>query len=209
MISQKRSASSHCWLQEHFKDKYVIQAQKKGLRSRAWFKLDEIQKKYKLFQPCMTVIDLGAAPGGWSQYAATQIGRKGRVIACDLLSMSPLLGVEFLQGDFCDPEVLRILLKLVGQTKVQVILSDMAPNMSGIPMIDIPKSMSLVEHALKICRDILIPGGSFIVKVFQGDGFDESLRNIRFLFTKVKIIKPDASLSRSSEVYLLAKGRKI
>ncbi|PLK58464.1 23S rRNA (uridine(2552)-2'-O)-methyltransferase [Candidatus Palibaumannia cicadellinicola] len=209
MVSQKRSASSHRWLQEHFKDKYVVQAQKKGLRSRAWFKLDEIQKSHKLFQPCMTVIDLGAAPGGWSQYAATQIGRKGRVIACDILSMPPLLGVDFLKGDFCDPQVLQMILKLVGDKKVQVILSDMAPNISGMPTIDIPKSMYLVEHALKICRDILIPGGSFVVKIFQGDGFNEYLQNIRSLFTNVKIMKPDASRSHSREVYLLAKGRKI
>ncbi|CAJ0994719.1 23S rRNA (uridine(2552)-2'-O)-methyltransferase RlmE [Sodalis praecaptivus] len=209
MATKKRPASSSRWLQEHFSDKYVQQAQKKGLRSRAWFKLDEIQQSDKLFRPGMTVVDLGAAPGGWSQYVATQIGGKGRIIACDILPMDPMVGVDFLQGDFRDPLVLQALLERLGEQKVQVVLSDMAPNMSGTPAVDIPKSMYLVELALDMCRDVLAPGGSFLVKVFQGEGFDEYLREIRSLFTKVKIRKPDASRARSREVYIVATGCKI
>src|SRR5476651_1939394 len=209
MSNKKRSASSTRWLQEHFSDKYVIQAQKKGLRSRAWFKLDEIQQGDKLFKPGMSVVDLGAAPGGWSQFVATQIGNKGRIIACDLLPMDPIVGVDFLQGDFRDELVLKALLDRVGENKVQVVMSDMAPNMSGTPAVDIPKAMYLAELALDMCRDVLAPGGSFLVKVFQGEGFDEYLREIRSLFTKVKIRKPDASRARSREVYIVATGRKI
>lgn len=209
MTGKKRSASSGRWLQEHFSDKYVLQAHKKGLRSRAWFKLDEIQQGDKLFEPGMTVVDLGAAPGGWSQYVVQQIGNKGRVIACDILPMDPIVGVDFLQGDFREESVVNALLERVGDQKVQVVMSDMAPNMSGTPAVDIPRSMYLVELALEMCRDILAPGGSFVVKVFQGDGFDEYLREIRSLFTKVKIRKPDASRSRSREVYIVATGRKL
>ncbi|KAA9002751.1 23S rRNA (uridine(2552)-2'-O)-methyltransferase RlmE [Affinibrenneria salicis] len=209
MANNKRSASSSRWLQEHFSDKYVQQAQKKGLRSRAWFKLDELQQGDRLFKPGMTVVDLGAAPGGWSQYAVTQIGGGGRVIACDILPMDPIVGVDFLQGDFRDQIVLNALLERVGSSKVQVVMSDMAPNMSGTPAVDIPKSMYLVELALDMCRDVLAPGGSFLVKVFQGEGFDEYLREIRSLFTKVKIRKPEASRARSREVYIVATGRKL
>jgi len=209
MTTKKRSGSSSRWLQEHFSDKYVLEAQKKGLRSRAWFKLEEIQKGDKLFKPDMAVVDLGAAPGGWSQYVATQIGKKGRIIACDILPMDPIVGVDFLQGDFRDPLVLQALLERVGEGKVQVVMSDMAPNMSGTPAVDIPKAMYLVELALEMCRDVLAPGGSFLVKVFQGEGFDEYLREIRSLFTKVKIRKPDASRARSREVYIVATGRKL
>lgn len=209
MSNKKRSASSSRWLQEHFSDKYVQQAQKKGLRSRAWFKLDEIQQSDKLFKPGMTVVDLGAAPGGWSQYVTTQIGNNGRIIALDLLPIDPIAGVDFLQGDFCDELVLKALLEKVGKSKVQVVVSDMAPNMSGTPAVDIPRTMYLVELALDICREILAPGGSFVVKVFQGDGFDKYLREMRSLFTKVKIRKPDASRARSREVYIVATGRKL
>ncbi|MBK5073641.1 23S rRNA (uridine(2552)-2'-O)-methyltransferase RlmE [Budviciaceae bacterium CWB-B4] len=209
MGNKKRSASSTRWLQEHFNDKYVQQAQKKGLRSRAWFKLDEIQQADKLFKPGMTIVDLGAAPGGWSQYVVTQIGNIGRVIACDILPMDPIAGVDFLQGDFRDEMVLKALLERVGDSKVQVVMSDMAPNMSGTPAVDIPRAMYLVELALDMCKDVLAPGGSFVVKVFQGDGFDEYLREIRALFKTVKIRKPDASRSRSREVYIVATGRKL
>ncbi|MDU0909806.1 MAG: 23S rRNA (uridine(2552)-2'-O)-methyltransferase RlmE [Klebsiella pneumoniae] len=185
MTGKKRSASSSRWLQEHFSDKYVQQAQKKGLRSRAWFKLDEIQ-----------------------QYAVTQIGNSGRIIACDLLPMDPIVGVDFLQGDFRDELVLKALLERVGDSKVQVVMSDMAPNMCGTPAVDIPRAMYLVELALEMSRDVLAPGGSFVVKVFQGEGFDEYLREIRSLFTKVKVRKPDSSRARSREVYIVATGRK-
>lgn len=207
MANKKRSASSSRWLQEHFSDKYVLQAQKKGFRSRAWFKLDEIQQSDKIFKPGMTVVDLGATPGGWSQYAVSKVGQTGWVIACDLLLMDPIVGVDFLQGDFRDEQILKALLERVGDKKVQVVMSDMAPNMSGTPAVDIPRSMYLVELALDMCRDVLATGGSFIVKVFQGEGFDEYLREIRSLFLKVKIRKPDAS--RSREVYIVATGRKI
>ena len=153
--NKKRSASSTRWLNEHFKDQFVLQAQKKGLRSRAWFKLEEIQKTDKLFKPGMTVVDLGAAPGGWSQYVASVICNKGRIIACDLLPMDPIVGVDFLQGDFRDEAVLNALLARVGEDKVQVVMSDMAPNMSGQPAVDIPRAMYLVELALDMCRDVL------------------------------------------------------
>lgn len=209
MANKKRSASSSRWLQEHFSDKYVQQAKKKGFRSRAWFKLEEIQQSDNIFKPGMTVVDLGAAPGGWSQYVVQQLGNKGRIIACDLLPMDPIVGVDFLQGDFRDELVLEALLDRVGDNKVQVVMSDMAPNMSGTPAVDIPRSMYLVELALDMCRDVLAPGGSFIVKVFQGEGFDEYLGQIRSLFTKVKVRKPDASRSRSREVYIVATGRKL
>lgn len=209
MANKKRSASSSRWLQEHFSDKYVQQAKKKGFRSRAWFKLEEIQQSDNIFKPGMTVVDLGAAPGGWSQYVVQQLGNKGRIIACDLLPMDPIVGVDFLQGDFRDELVLKALLDRVGDNKVQVVMSDMAPNMSGTPAVDIPRSMYLVELALDMCRDVLAPGGSFIVKVFQGEGFDEYLGQIRSLFTKVKVRKPGASRSRSREVYIVATGRKL
>ncbi|MGL9733798.1 MAG: 23S rRNA (uridine(2552)-2'-O)-methyltransferase RlmE [Symbiopectobacterium sp.] len=209
MANKKRSASSIRWLQEHFSDKYVQQAQKKGLRSRAWFKLDEIQRTDKLFKPGMTVVDLGAAPGGWSQYVVTQIGNAGRIIACDILLMDPIVGVDFLQGDFRDELVLSALMARVGDNKVQVVMSDMASNMSGTPVVDILREMHLVELALEMCRDVLAPGGSFLVKVFQGYGFDEYLRQIRSLFTTVKIRKPDASRARSREVYIVATGCKL
>ncbi|HBC6256668.1 23S rRNA (uridine(2552)-2'-O)-methyltransferase RlmE [Proteus mirabilis] len=209
MANKKRSASSSRWLQEHFSDKYVQQAKKKGFRSRAWFKLEEIQQSDNIFKLGMTVVDLGAAPGGWSQYVVQQLGNKGRIIACDLLPMDPIVGVDFLQGDFRDELVLKALLDRVGDNKVQVVMSDMAPNMSGTPAVDIPRSMYLVELALDMCRDVLAPGGSFIVKVFQGEGFDEYLGQIRSLFTKVKVRKPDASRSRSREVYIVATGRKL
>ncbi|CUX96119.1 Ribosomal RNA large subunit methyltransferase E [Candidatus Gullanella endobia] len=209
MVIKKHAISSNRWLQKHFSDKYVKQAQKRGLRSRAWFKLDEIQKIDKLFWPGITVIDLGAAPGGWSQYVSTQVNGNGRIIACDILPMNPITGVEFLQGDFREPFLLQALLKCLGKHKVQVVLSDMAPNMSGTPAVDIPKAMHLVELALDMCRNVLVFGGSFLVKVFHGEGFDEYLRKIHSLFTKVKIRKPDASRAHSREVYIVAIGYKL
>lgn len=208
MSNKKRSASSTRWLNEHFKDRFVQQAQKKGLRSRAWFKLEEIQKSDKLFKPGITVVDLGAAPGGWSQYVASLIGNKGRIIACDLLPMDPIVGVDFLQGDFRDEAILNTLLERVGEEKVQVVMSDMAPNMSGQPAVDIPRAMYLVELALDMCKDVLAPNGSFIVKVFQGEGFEEYLKTVRSLFKTVKIRKPEASRARSREVYIVAMGMK-
>ena len=208
MSNKKRSASSTRWLNEHFNDRFVQQAQKKGLRSRAWFKLEEIQKSDKLFKPGITVVDLGAAHGGWSQYVASLIGNKGRIIACDLLPMDPIVGVDFLQGDFRDEHVLKALLERVGEEKVQVVMSDMAPNMSGQPAVDIPRAMYLVELALDMCRDVLAHNGNFIVKVFQGEGFEEYLKQVRAMFKTVKIRKPEASRARSREVYIVAMGMK-
>lgn len=209
MGKKKRSASSTRWLNEHFKDKFVQQAHKQKLRSRAYFKLDEIQKTDKLFKPNMTVVDLGAAPGGWSQYVVTQIGEKGRVIACDILDMDPIVGVDFLQGDFREEKVLNTLLEKIGDDTVDVVMSDMAPNFSGMPSVDIPRAMYLVELALDMCKQVLASQGSFVVKVFQGEGFDEYLREIRSLFKTVKVRKPEASRDRSREVYIVAMGYKL
>lgn len=208
MNKRKRSASSGRWLDEHFKDRFVKQAQKKKLRSRAWFKLEEIQQTDKLFKPGMTVVDLGAAPGGWSQYVVSRVGLNGRVIACDLLPMDPIAGVDFLQGDFRDEAVLNILMNRVGETKIDVVMSDMAPNMSGQPAVDIPRAMYLAELALDMCRKGLAPNGSFIVKVFQGKGFENYLKTVKSLFKTVKIRKPEASRARSREVYIVATGRR-
>ncbi len=209
MSKKKRSASSTRWLKEHFDDQYVQKAQKLGLRSRAVFKIEEIQQRDRLIRQGMTVVDLGAAPGGWSQYAVEQVGDKGRVIACDILPMDPIVGVDFLQGDFREEAVLTALLERVGDNKVDVVLSDMAPNMSGTPAVDQPRAMYLVELALEMCRDVLSPDGSFVVKVFQGVGSEEYLKAVRELFKVVKVRKPDSSRSRSREVYIVATGFKL
>lgn len=209
MGKNKRSASSSRWLNEHFKDCFVQKAHKQKLRSRAYFKIDEIQKSDRLFRPGNIIVDLGAAPGGWSQYAVSQIGEKGRVIACDILDMDPMVGVDFLQGDFRDEKVLEALLERVGERKVDVVMSDMAPNFSGMPSVDIPRAMYLVELALDMCKQVLAKNGSFVVKVFQGEGFDEYLREVRALFTTIKVRKPEASRSRSREVYIVATGYKV
>ncbi len=209
MVNKNRSVSSNRWLKEHYKDQYVQQAQAKGLRSRAWFKLAEIQQRDKLFTSGMNIVDLGAAPGSWSQYVVTQISGIGRVIACDILPIDPIIGVDFLQGDIREELIFKSLFALIDKSKIKVVMSDMAPNISGIPSIDIPKAMYLVELALEICRDILTPGGSFVVKVFQGEGFEECLRKISSLFTKIKIRKPNASRLYSREVYIVATGHKL
>ncbi len=206
MGKKKRSASSSRWLNEHFKDPFVQKAHKQKLRSRAYFKLDEIQQSDRLFKHGMTVVDLGAAPGGWSQYAVRQIGDLGRVIACDILEMDPIVGVDFLQGDFRDENVLQALLERVGDKKVDVVMSDMAPNFSGMPAVDIPRAMYLVELALDMCKQVLATNGCFVVKVFQGEGFDDYLKEIRSLFNTVKVRKPEASRGRSREVYIVAMG---
>ena len=209
MSKKKRTPSSTRWLKEHFDDKYVQKAQKLGLRSRAVFKIDEIQLKDKLIKPGMTVVDLGAAPGGWSQFCVEQVGDKGRVIACDILPMDPIAGVDFLQGDFREESVLAALLERVGDAKVDVVLSDMAPNMSGTPAVDQPRSIYLIELALDMCRQVLAPNGSFVVKVFQGVGSEEYLKAVREVFKFVKVRKPDSSRARSREVYIVATGFKL
>ncbi|CUS48732.1 MAG: 23S rRNA (uridine2552-2'-O)-methyltransferase RrmJ [Idiomarinaceae bacterium HL-53] len=208
-MAKKRSASSRRWLKEHFDDPYVQKAQKQGFRSRAVFKLEEIQAKDKLLKPNQIVVDLGAAPGGWSQYVAQLQDGRGEVIACDILDMDPLPGVEFLQGDFREEIVLQALLNRIGGKNVDVVLSDMAPNMSGTEAVDIPRAMYLVELALEMCHEVLKPGGSFAVKVFQGEGFDEFLKAVRAAFKQVKVRKPDSSRPRSREVYLVATGYKL
>ncbi len=209
MTKKKHSASSKRWLTEHHSDKYVQQAKKKGLRSRAVFKIDEIQEKDKLFKPGMVVVDLGAAPGGWSQFSVEQVGPNGTVIACDILPMDSLAGVDFLQGDFRDEKVLEALLNKIGGTNVDIIMSDMAPNMSGNQSVDQAKSMYLCELALDMCKQVLTANGSFIIKVFMGEGFDEYFKAVKQMFTSVKTRKPDSSRARSREVYLVAKGYKL
>ena len=209
MTTKKRSASSARWMQEHFDDHYVKLAQKQGLRSRAAFKLEEIQQKDKLIKSGMTVVDLGAAPGGWSQVAVKHIGEQGKVIGCDILPMDPIVGVDFLQGDFREDKVLEALLERVGDAKVDVVLSDMAPNMSGSGAVDQPRAMYLVELALDMCHQVLAPNGSFAVKVFQGEGFDQYMKDVKNAFKVVKTRKPESSRARSREVYLVATGYKL
>ena len=209
MSKKKRTPSSTRWLKEHFDDKYVQKAQKLGSRPRVVPKIQEIQLKDKLIKPGMTVVDLGAAPGGWSQFCVEQVGDKGRVIACDILPMDPIAGVDFLQGDFREESVLAALLERVGDAKVDVVLSDMAPNMSGTPAVDQPRSIYLIELALDMCRQVLAPNGSFVVKVFQGVGSEEYLKAVREVFKVVKVRKPDSSRARSREVYIVATGFKL
>ena len=207
-MSKNRSKSSTAWLKEHFSDPYVKEAQRLGLRSRAVFKLIEIQKKDRIIKPGMTVVDLGSAPGGWSQYAAQEVGKNGCVIASDILPMDELDGVEFIQGDFTENEVLKKIMDCVENEKVDLVISDMAPNLSGIQAVDQSKSMYLSELALDLAQQILKKNGSIVFKVFQGEGFDELLSQVRVCFSKVNIRKPSSSRSRSREVYLVGKAYK-
>jgi 23S rRNA (uridine2552-2'-O)-methyltransferase len=202
----RRSKSSGRWLQEHFSDPFVQRAKSEGWRSRAVFKLEEIDRKEKLLRPGAICLDLGAAPGAWSQYARRQVGRRGRVIATDILPMDGLAGVEFVQGDFREEPVFDQIVALVPAREVDVVLSDMAPNLSGMDAIDQPRSMYLAELALEIAERVLKPGGSALIKVFQGAGFQQFVMQARARFAKVKLCKPEASRSRSPELYLLAKG---
>lgn len=208
-MGKKRSVSSQRWLKEHFDDQFVQKAQKKGLRSRAVFKLEEIQKRDKLIKKGQTVVDLGAAPGGWSQYVADYFNGDGQIIACDILAMDPIAGVDFLQGDFREESVLDALLERIGGKNVDVVLSDMAPNMSGNGTVDQARSMYLVELVLDMCHQVLKPGGSFAVKVFQGQGFESFLKDVRAAFNDVKTRKPESSRARSREVYLVATDYKL
>ena len=204
-----RSKSSHRWLREHFSDPYVQQAQKEGYRSRAVYKLKEIQDKDQLLKPGMRVVDLGAAPGGWSQYAGDLIGDPGHVVALDILPMDALAGVTVLQADFTENEALDLLREALSGAPVDLVLSDMAPNISGMVAVDQPRAMYLAELALDFAREVLKPGGDFLVKVFQGEGFDEYLKVLRAEFTRVVTRKPKASRGRSREVYLLARQMKV
>lgn len=205
MVAKKRG-SSRAWLQEHFSDVYVQRAKAEGYRSRACFKLLEIQQKDRIFSPGMTVVDLGAAPGGWSQVAAELVGDRGFVLASDILPMDSLAGVEFVQGDFTEESVYQALLERLAGRPVDLVMSDMAPNMSGMNAIDQPRSMYLVELALEFARQVLKPGGVFLTKVFQGEGFEALLRELRQDFTRVQTRKPQASRARSREQYQLAHG---
>jgi len=208
-----RSKSSGRWLQEHFEDQYVKKAKQDGYRSRASYKLLELDKKDKLFRPGMSVVDLGSAPGGWSQIAAKLVNNsggsaKGRVYASDILPMDHLPGVAFIQGDFTEEAVFEQLMSLMGGAKADLVISDMAPNMSGMADVDQPRSMYLVELALDMSRQVLKPGGVFVAKVFQGEGFEELMKDCRSSFGKVLTRKPEASRPRSREVYLVAKQFK-
>lgn len=200
------SKTSAGWLKEHFDDRYVQQSWQDGYRSRASYKLIELDDKDRLFKPGMTVIDLGAAPGGWSQVAAQRVGGSGVVIASDILEMDALADVDFIQGDFTEEQVLDEILAVLNNRPVDLVMSDMAPNMSGMAAIDQPQAMYLVELALDLARRTLRPGGRFVAKVFQGEGFDGYLKDLRGSFQRVATRKPDASRSRSREVYLLADG---
>ena len=203
-----KSTSSERWLKEHFDDHWVKKSKELGYRSRASFKLIELDEKDKLFKPGMTVVDLGAAPGGWSQIAAERVGDNGRVVASDILPMDSMAGVDFVQGDFTEEEVLHEILRALGDEPADLVISDMAPNMSGMSAVDQPAAMYLVELALDMAREVLKPGGNFVAKVFQGEGFDQYLQDMRTSFNKVVTRKPDSSRARSREVYLLGKGFK-
>jgi len=196
-------------MSEHFDDHYVKMAQQKGFRSRSAFKLLELQEKYLLIKPGMVVVDLGAAPGGWCQVARPLVGKSGQLIALDVLEMEPLEGVEFIQGDFTEDESLLALEGVLSDRKVDLVLSDMAPNMSGMSTIDQAKAMYLAELALEFVRSHLKPGGDYVVKLFQGTDFDGYVRQVRSLFNKVQVRKPKASRPRSREVYLLARERQV
>ncbi|WP_133130560.1 23S rRNA (uridine(2552)-2'-O)-methyltransferase RlmE [Legionella yabuuchiae] len=204
-----RSKSSKRWLQEHFDDLYVKKAQFEGYRSRAVYKLKEIDEKEDLIKPGMTIVDLGAAPGGWSQYAVDKLNHSGKVIALDLLPMDALPGVVQLTGDFREESVLNQLLELIPKRGVDLVLSDMAPNMSGSVAIDIPRAMYLAELAFDFSDKMLKPGGSMLIKIFHGSGFEELLRQTKAKFKRVAVRKPQASRSRSRETYLLAKDYNV
>lgn len=201
-----QTKSSRRWLKEHFSDPFVKRAQQEGYRSRAAYKLLAIQEKDKLIKQSMVVVDLGAAPGGWSQVATRLVGHKGRVFALDILPMDALPAVEFILGDFTEEAVLQQLSQQLQDVPVDVVLSDMAPNLSGMAVVDQPRVMYLAELALEFAQQVLSADGAFVVKVFQGAGFEEFLRQLRRFFKQVLIRKPEASRARSAEIYLVAKG---
>jgi 23S rRNA (uridine2552-2'-O)-methyltransferase len=203
-----RSKSSNDWMDEHFNDHYVMKAKEEGYRSRACYKLMEIDDKDKLIKPGMTIVDLGSAPGSWSQVAVNRVGDNGLVVASDILPMDGIAGVTFLQGDFTEETVFDELMTIIGNRQVDLVISDMAPNMSGMSAVDQPSAMYLVELALDMARQVLKPGGNYVAKVFHGEGFDEYLKDMRSSFLKVVTRKPESSRARSREVYLVAKGYK-
>jgi len=203
-----RSKSSQNWLREHHDDAYVLQARKDGYRSRAVYKLIEIQQKDKILKPGQFVLDLGAAPGGWSEYVAQFGNNKGRLIAVDLLPMDPVAGVEFIQGDFTEAEILDQILGLVDKQPLDLVLSDMAPNISGVETVDQPRAAYLAELAFELARDCLTQNGVFVVKLFQGEGFEALTGAFRSTFKSVKFRKPKASRPRSREIYAVCCGLK-
>lgn len=203
-----RSKSSTRWLREHFDDAYVKRAQSEGMRARSAYKLEELLDRDHLLQPGMCVVDLGSAPGGWAQLVRQRLGPRGRILALDILPMAALPGVEFLAGDFRDAAVLAAFEALLGTSRPDLVLSDMAPNMSGVAGVDQARAMNLAELAADFARRWLEPGGAFLVKLFQGEGFDDYVRGLRGDYARVTMRKPKASRARSREVYALASGRK-
>jgi 23S rRNA (uridine2552-2'-O)-methyltransferase len=203
-----RSKSSNRWLEEHVNDTYVKKAQVDGYRARAAYKLLEINEKDKLIRPTMMVVDLGSAPGSWSQIAGRLVGVKGRVIASDILPMDSLEHVDFIQGDFTEEAVFNQIMDKLGGNLADVVISDMSPNLSGVDAVDQASSMYLVELALDMARNVLKPKGDFVAKVFHGEGYDDYVKDVRRSFDKVVIRKPDSSRARSREVYVVGKGFK-
>ena len=201
-----RTKSSQRWLARNAKDKYIKRARQEGARSRAIYKLEEIDRRDRLLQPGMTVVDLGAAPGGWSQYVKSRVGDSGRVLALDILPMEPIVGVEFIEGDFTELPVLDLLLQRLQGKPVDLVISDMAPNMSGVASVDQARSMNLAELALEFSDKSLKPGGSLLIKTFQGAGFNEFYAQLRHRFEKLATRKPSASRAESKEIYLLGRG---
>ncbi len=203
-----RSKSSQAWLKEHHDDAYVLQARRDGYRSRAVYKLIEIQQKDQVLKPGQFVLDLGAAPGGWSEYAAQFVSAGGRLIAVDLLSIEPIAGAEIIQGDFTEQVVLEQIMALVGAQTLDLVLSDMAPNLSGMDSVDQPKAMYLAELAVDLALEKLVRNGVFVTKLFQGTGFDAYISTLKQRFQTVKVRNPDASRPRSREVYAVCRGIK-
>ncbi len=210
-MSKKRKPSSKRWLREHETDPYVQKARREGYRSRAVYKLEELDQRDRLLKPGISIVDLGAAPGGWCQYIERRLGDRVRIVATDLLPMDPVAGTNFafVQGDFREPDVLARIEAALGEAKVDLVLSDMAPNISGVDAADQAGSVHLAELALDFARNRLKPGGVFVTKVFQGEGFDEYLRTLRQAFAKVTLRKPRASRPRSREIYLVARGPRV
>ncbi|HHJ36563.1 MAG TPA: 23S rRNA (uridine(2552)-2'-O)-methyltransferase RlmE [Gammaproteobacteria bacterium] len=203
-----KSKSSKTWLKEHFDDEYVRRSQQDGYRSRAIYKLIEIDQKDRLIKPGMSVIDLGAAPGGWSEYCVKKLGKKGTIVALDILPMDPIDKVVIIQGDFREEAVFDELMRVMNNNKADLVISDMAPNITGMESVDMPRAYYLCELALDLARQALNPGGGLLVKLFQGDGFEAYNKELRASFTKVTMRKPKASRARSREVYALATGFK-
>ena len=209
-----KSKSSKGWLKEHFDDEFVRRSQQDGYRSRAIYKLIEIDKKDRLVKPGMTIIDLGAAPGGWSEYCVNKLGKKGTIIALDILPMEPIEGVTIIEGDFREDVVFNELMSIIGNSesnggKVDLVISDMAPNISGMGSVDMPRAYYLCELALDLARQVLKPGGGLLVKLFQGEGFEAYNKELKSSFSKVVMRKPRASRARSREIYALATGFKV